>query len=147
LRNAIANLFRTETLYKVTFIFSVLGVLLFIADYGFDKSVKLQRLLNGYYLIVLLLGIAATAVRYLKQKKTITRGVVIFDILSILIISIILFTHFLGEEANRHLSFLYNDDWVKFAIILTFIREFSEQHINFNRTLLNPAQLYIASFL
>src|SRR5690606_35464839 len=37
--------------------------------------------------------------------------------------------------------------WVKFAIILTFIREFSEQDINYKRTILNPAQLVLASFL
>jgi trk system potassium uptake protein len=59
----------------------------------------------------------------------------------------ILYAHFFGEEAHRHISFLYNDNWVKFAIILTFIREFSEQDLNYKQTRLNPAQLFIASFL
>jgi Trk-type K+ transport system membrane component len=36
---------------------------------------------------------------------------------------------------------------LKFAILLTFIREFAEQKINYKRALLNPAQLFIVSFL
>lgn len=59
----------------------------------------------------------------------------------------ILVAHFFGDQAQRHISFLYDDIWIKFAIIFTFIREFSEQNISYKRTNLNPAQLFIISFL
>ena len=42
---------------------------------------------------------------------------------------------------------LYNDNWVKVAILLTFVREFAEQQINLKRTYFNPAQVFILSFL
>jgi potassium uptake TrkH family protein len=37
--------------------------------------------------------------------------------------------------------------WCKLAIIFAFIREYSELNINFKRTVLNPAQVFIISFL
>ncbi|HRV56077.1 MAG TPA: potassium transporter TrkG, partial [Mangrovimonas sp.] len=92
------------------------------------------------------LGIVATIMRYIKRLKQIKRSVIVFDVITIVITLTILYAHFMGEEAHRHISFLYNDNWVKFAIILTFIREFSEQNISYKRTLLNPAQLFIFSF-
>ncbi|MFH4967488.1 potassium transporter TrkG [Gaetbulibacter sp. M240] len=136
-----------EILFKAAFITSVIGMFLFIADFGFNKSEYIQKLFNTYYFIVIALGIIATILRYLERLKKIKRSVIIFDVVTILVTLFILFAHFLGEDAHRHISFLYNDNWVKFAIILTFIREFSEQNINYKNTRLNPAQLFIVSFL
>ncbi|MGG8495028.1 TrkH family potassium uptake protein [Tenacibaculum sp. TC6] len=121
-------------------------MLLFIVDFGFDKSTQVQKIFNVFYFIIIGLGITSTILRYIERLKQIKRRVIIFDILTILITLTILYTHFLGEDAHRHISFLYNDNWVKFAIILTFIREFSEQGVSYKRTLLNPAQLFIISF-
>ena len=140
------NPISTKTLYQAAFASSLIGMLLFIVDFGFDKSVEVQKAFNIYYFIVIGLGIISTIVRYIERSKQIKREVLIFDILTILITLTILYTHFLGEDAHKHISFLYNDIWVKFAITLTFIREFSEQNINYKRTLFNPAQLFIISF-
>lgn len=139
--------FNSKWLYRFAFFFSVFGVLLFVIDFGFDKSETTQKMLNIFYFIVIFLGIIATVVRYIERQKEIKRSVLLFDSITVLITATILYAHFLGEDAHRHISFLYNDYWVKFAIILTFIREFSEQHLNYKRTLLNPAQLFITSFL
>ncbi len=134
-------------LYLIALWVSSFGIIIFIADFGFDKSKPVQQIFNTFYFVVIALGIAATLVRYLEKFKQIKRSVIIFDAVTVIITIIILYVHFLGEDAHRHISFLYNDIWVKFAIILTFIREFSEQNINYKRTLLNPAQLFIISFL
>jgi Trk-type K+ transport systems, membrane components len=132
--------------FQIAFYASILGLFLFIIDFGFDKSQEIQIWYNTYYYVVIALGIVATGLRYIGRDKQIKRSVLIFDVLSIFVTLVILYAHFLGEEAHKHISFLYNDNWVKFAIILTFIREFSEQNINYKRTVLNPAQLFIASF-
>ncbi len=134
-------------LFKFIFYTTIVGVLLFVLDFGFDKTRQAQLWFNGFYFFVIALGLSSTAVRYLKKAKKARRSVILFDILSISITLLILFAHFFGEESQRHISFLYSDNWVKFAILLTFIREFSEQEINYKRTVLNPAQLFIASFL
>src|SRR5690606_18815571 len=111
------------------------------------QSDQIQTYLNSYYFIVLITGVIATALRYIIQNKSFKRSVLFFDALSILLTVAILMAHFFGDEAYRHISFLYNDTWVKLAILLTFTREFSEQEINYKNTALNPAQLFIASFL
>ena len=136
----------SNVLFQIAFITSVLGMLLFIVDFGFDKSEQIQKLFNSYYFVVITLGIVATTLRYLERLKKIKRSVIIFDAVTILATLIILYAHFLGEDAHKHISFLYDDNWVKFAIILTFIREFSEQNISYKSTRLNPAQLFIVSF-
>jgi Trk-type K+ transport system membrane component len=136
----------SNVLFQIAFITSVLGMLLFIVDFGFDKSEQIQKLFNSYYFVVIALGIVATTLRYLERLKKIKRSVIVFDAVTILATLIILYAHFLGEDAHKHISFLYDDNWVKFAIILTFIREFSEQNISYKSTWLNPAQLFIVSF-
>lgn len=136
-----------KTFFQITFLLSLLGLFVLITDFGYDQSDPTQELINGYYFIVLALGIIATAIRYITLKKNIHDKVFIFDAISLLIIIFIVFIHFFSQEAHRQLTFLYNDNWLKFAILLTFIREFAEQKVNYKRTLLNPAQLFIASFL
>lgn len=53
---------------------------------------------------------------------------------------------FVGTPFDTDLL-LENPIWVKIAVLLTFVREFSELRINLNRTRLNPAQIFILSFL
>ena len=133
--------------YRFVFVISFLGLFLFVFDYGYNQSSDVQIFLNASYFLIIVLGILSSVLRYRLKKQIIKRNVLVFDITSILISFIVLYIHFFSEEAHRHLTFLYNDNWVKFAIILTFIREFSEQNINFKRAVLNPAQLFIVSFL
>ena len=136
-----------KTFFQITFLLSLIGLFVLITDFGYDQSEPIQGYINGYYFLILALGILATVIRYVTLKKNIHDKVFIFDAVSLLIIIYIIFIHFFSQEAHRHLSFLYNDNWLKFAILLTLIREFAEQKINYKRTLLNPAQLFIASFL
>ena len=141
------QIFNSNLFFKITFLLSLIGLFVLIFDFGYNQDNPIQELINGYYFIVLIAGILATAIRYLTLKKNLQDKVFIFDAVSLLIIIYLILIHFFSQEAHRHLSFLYNDNWVKFAILLTFIREFAEQKINYKRTLLNPAQLFIASFL
>jgi len=53
---------------------------------------------------------------------------------------------FVGEAFKTDLV-LENPMWLVFAVILSFIREFSELKLNLTRVYLNPAQLFIVSFL
>ncbi|WP_372745937.1 TrkH family potassium uptake protein [Lutibacter sp.] len=124
-----------------------MGVFILIFDFGFDQSIKLQRIINGFYLLILSIGIVTTFIRYFTHRKEIEAKVWTFDLISILITLGVIYIHFFSQEAHKHISFLYNDNWIKLSILLTFIREFSEQNINYKRTLLNPAQLFIISFL
>lgn len=134
-------------LFRLAFTISILGMVLLIVDFGFAQGVASQRYLNLCYFVVLIVGVMATVFRYMVRNKALKRKVLVFDIISIMVTIGVLLAHFYGHEAHRHISFLYDDIWIKLAIIFTFIREFSEQNINYRRTVFNPAQLFILSFL
>ena len=136
-----------KTIYRTAFILSLIGVFAFIIDFGYEQSSTIQRALNAFYLIILFIGIGATLTRYFAEHIKRSRQVVLFDYASIAVTIYIIAIHFLGQEANRHLDFLYNDNWIKVAILLTFIREFAEQKVSYKKSALNPAQLFIVSFL
>lgn len=146
--NRIWNLVASITIQQVAFVLSILGLGILIADFGLDQTIRWQRLINVYYFLVLLTGVIATISRYLDIGKMRSNQVLYFDVLSFAYICVVVFVHFLFPPGkSSQLSFLYNDNWVKFAIFLTFIREFAAKNINFKRTVLNPAQLFIASFM
>ena len=136
-----------KTIYRTAFILSLIGVFAFIIDFGYEQSSSIQQGLNAFYLIILFIGIGATLTRYFAEHIKRSRQVVIFDYASIAVTLYIIAIHFLGQEAHRHLSFFYDDNWIKIAILLTFIREFAEQKVSYKKSALNPAQLFIASFL
>jgi len=136
-----------QSFYKLTFWISVFGFIVFIFDYGYNQSLPVQHALNAVYLLVLAMGIMTTVFRYLQSKKKWWTKVFIFDALSVLFTVGIIALHFFSFPDLHDESILYNDAWLKAAIFLTIIREFSEQKINLKRTFLNPAQLFISSFL
>ncbi len=131
--------------FNFAFIISIVGLILFVADFGFEQSRQFQHFLIAFYIVVLTTGVVATLIRYLIKSKSIKRSVLIFDGITVLLTVVILLLHFFGE--SRSTSFFHDDIWVKLAIILTFVREFSEQNISYKRTFLNPAQLFVISFL
>ncbi|MDP3313807.1 TrkH family potassium uptake protein [Lutibacter sp.] len=141
------DFFNIKLLYKLAFLLSLSGLFILIFDFGFDQPTTIQNKINGFFLTVLCIGIFTTVLRYLTQGKNIEAKVILFDSLSIIITLLVIYFHFFSEEAYRQVTFLYSDNWIKITILLTFIREFSEQKINYKRTLLNPAQLFIISFL
>jgi len=136
-----------KTIYRTAFILSLIGVFAFIIDFGYEQSSTIQRALNAFYLIILFLGIGATLTRYFAEHIKRRKQVVLFDYATIAVTLYIIAIHFFGQEAHRHLSFFYDDNWIKVAILLTFIREFAEQKVSYKKSALNPAQLFIVSFL
>lgn len=126
---------------------SLLGILAFIADLGFSQSEQTQRLLNVFYFIVLAMGMLATVLRYLTTHREFKLSVVLFDIGSILFTLTAVYLH-VSKAWQEHLhSIFYDDIWINLAVFFSFIREFSELKMNYKRTILNPAQLFVISFL
>ncbi len=133
--------------YILAFWASLIGIFAFFTDFGFSKSTFSQSLFNDYYIFVLIVGILSTALKYRGRADFIRKGVFIFDLLSILLTLGITIHYFIGEHNLQHKTIFNSDNWIKFAVLLTFIREFSEIKLNYRRTLLNPAQLFVVSFL
>jgi trk system potassium uptake protein len=133
--------------YRLAFYLSLIGIGVLIYDFGYTQSEASQSSVNIYYFFVLIIGMLATGIRYINKEKDLAFNVIIFDIVSSLIIVSVLVLHFSGIDESTTHTYLYDDIWVKLAILLTFIREFAALDINYKRTFLNPAQLFIISFI
>lgn len=142
---------RERILKKVkdfSFWLSVTAILAIIFDIGFTHRSNTVFYFKEYYLFALLTGTASIVLRYLLSKKKFAVRVKIFDAL-IFILFILLSAVLIDSilQALPFLRFANHMGWVYLALFLYFLREFSARRIDLNRKLLNPAQLFIASFL
>jgi potassium uptake TrkH family protein len=139
--------FKAKQFYRIAFWISFFGLITVISDFGYTQTAFYQKFIDGFYFFVLAVGLISTFARDIQRFTLIKRKVFIFDLLSIGFTLWIFHMYlFVGVPFDTDLL-LENPLWVKIAVILTFVREFSELRINFNRTLLNPAQIFILSFL
>ncbi len=134
-------------LYRTALWISILGICAFVVDFGFDQSDLYQQLLDGFYFLVIAVGLAATFTRYFSDARLFLRRVFAFDLLSVLYTLYIFYMYLFVGEAFQTDLILENPVWVVTAVVLTFFREFFEIRLNLSRTYLNPAQLFIFSFL
>lgn len=136
-----------KLLYRIAFWISLIGLIAIISDFGFYQNDFSQRLIDSFYFVVLGIGIISTFARYIQNTKLFKRKVFVFDLLSIAFTLWIFYMYlFVGVPFETDLL-LENPIWIKIAVLLTFIRESSELKMDLNRTVLNPAQLFILSFL
>ncbi|MDX1602228.1 MAG: potassium transporter TrkG [Salinimicrobium sediminis] len=139
---------RLASLQKFSFWLSLFAVCLIIFDIGFTHRSETEFYLTDFYLVALLIGSTTILVRYTISKEKFPVKVRFFDgTIFILNLLLVLIKLDLLLETFPFLSFFNNMGWLYLALLIYFIREFSARRINFNRELLNPAQLFIASFL
>lgn len=136
-----------KTFYIFAFWTSLSGLITIIFDFGFAQNEWYQNFLDGFYFFVLAVGLLSTFARYLKNNNLFKRNAFWFDLLSVGFTLWVFYLYlFVGIPFETDFL-LENPIWIQLAVIFTFIREFSELNINFKRTVLNPAQLFIISFL
>ncbi len=117
-------------------------------DLGFTHRSETELYLTDFYLIALLTGSITILVRYVVSRNKFPLKVRFFDgAIFLLNIFLVLIKLDLLLQTFPFLSFLNNMGWLYLALLIYFIREFSARRLHYNRELLNPAQLFIASFL
>ena len=127
-------------------IFSLIGLIVFVVNLGFNQSGFYQQLIDAFFIAVNCVGILTILLRAIFNGKGKRRSVIIFNILSLLYLSTVLYFN-LGASVSETIPlFFQNMKGIELGVILVFIREFSEQRINYKRTFLNPAQLFVLSF-
>jgi Trk-type K+ transport system membrane component len=136
-----------KLLYKAAFWTSVFAVIAIIAEFGFPLSAVQEDGLRYFYLITLGLGVLSTIMRYLEYGEIKKRSVFIFDLVSVVFTLLLFYIFILEGDLNSSLTSFKDPVWLKAALFLSFIREFSEVKLNYKRTVLNPAQLFVLSFL
>lgn len=133
--------------YRIVYFISWIGLLAAISDFGFKHSRYSHYVLDVFYFIVLALGLITTSLRYLHKDKLIIKKVLVFDVISGAFTLWVFYMYLFTGVAFETDMMLENEVWLKIAVFLTFVRESAELKINFKRKVLNPAQLFILSFL
>lgn len=112
-----------------------------IADYGFTLAEPVQTGIMSLYIFVLVIGVFYTVLKYIYHRKEFTSGVFIFDVVSVLFVLYCLYKQISTEGLSEITH------WIRLAVILKFIREFTRARLSYKRSFLNPAQLFIISFM
>lgn len=133
---------------KISFWLSLASVLTMIFDLGFTHRSSTELYLEEFYFFALMVGTISIAVRYFLSHEKFKASVKIFDaiiFLLFILMAVVLLDWLLINIP--FLEFFNNMGWIYLALFIYFFREFSALKINYNREILNPAQLFIASFL
>ena len=120
-----------------------------VYELGFNHDSHERELLQSFYLLVMCVGLASITVRYLFKSTRPKSSVRPFDLLLVIFLIVLIFIdlELLFENQFSFLHFLKARIWVYIALILIFIRELASSTFNFRRMTVNPAQLFILSFL
>ncbi|MFV8281736.1 TrkH family potassium uptake protein [Christiangramia marina] len=135
-------------LNRLSFLASCIALLVALYDLGFKQEKLQEAQLNSFYYVVLLIGIASILCRYFVLKVKVPAKIRILDAILgtlILLLSIVktdvLMENFPGLQPLNKMAYMY------FASLVYFIRELATINFRFNKAYLNPAQLFISSFL
>lgn len=95
----------------------------------------------GLYLFVLTIGVFYTILKYYYHRQEFFLGVFVFDLVSVLFVLFCVYMQLStqGYEETTH--------WIRMAVLLKLIREFTRPRFSYKRSLINPAQLFIFSFI
>lgn len=147
-KNIISEIYRERRLSKIAAILSIFGIFLLIFDLGFTHIESEKKILKNLYYGILSLGFLIVLVRSFLPRKNTPKKVRLFDWLltisfgTLLLLKIDFIVAILG-----FLKFFNQMGWVYLGLFLFFIREISSFKVNFKKDYLNPAQLFVASFL
>lgn len=134
-------------LKKIPFYLCLWTVFAVIYRVGYVSSLAYDLYLEWLYALTLSAAIIGTVFRYLFHQVPDRKTIRIFDGVSVVFFLIVI-SHRLDSYHNiQFLEFLDPISWTYAAIFLAFVREFSALQIDYKRTVMNPAQLFVVSFL
>lgn len=131
----------TKQIQQFVGILHILTLIALIIDYGFTLSLSMSVAIMTLYVFVLVVGIFYTILNYYYQQKHFILSVFIFDALSILFVLFCLYKQFATQAPPGSVQ------WIRLAVILKIIRQFTRSRLRYKRSFLNPAQLFIFSFM
>ncbi len=128
--------------WQATFLLSLAAVFLLITDLGFDNSEEFRRGTLVIFRWFLLLGVISVALRYLAKGAMPAAQVWVFDGITVSMALVVLLMPWVSEEVHG-----WSAAGLRVTVLLSIIREVSEKKIQLRRSALNPAQLFVLSFL
>ena len=140
-------LFNPKYFYRLSFWTSLFCFLLLIYDFGFHSSITESFDLDLFYYYALLVGLVSSVLTYINDRKRIYQRIAILDGLSGLFSGVLLALHFFTPENYEFRQVSEQFSLEKFAAALLFFKGFLDLRVSYRRTALNPAQLFLISFV
>ncbi len=126
---------------QIVIILHLAALIALVADFGFSLKPNLTTSIMILYIFVLIIGVFYTILKYNYHRQEFILSVFIFDALSVFFVVYCLHKQ-LSTAGLSEVS-----HWIRWAVILKLIREFTSRRLSYKRSLLNPAQLFIISFI
>jgi trk system potassium uptake protein len=139
--------FNPKYLYRFSFWTSLLILILILVDLGFHKNQQLESQIENYYYYSLLVGVVTTALSYILDSKRIKQNIALIDLAGVGFALFLLTVHFfvnLNSELSLKLSAWHLE---KYSAGLLFLKGLLDLRVEYKRTDLNPAQLFLISFI
>ncbi len=131
---------------RLPFIVSAIAMLAIIYDLGFEKHPGENRLLEYIYICSVIIGFVSITGRYFYKKIRPAVKALAFDLPLIMLCAGIILLYFnIINLAENYISI--SDIWLRITVAFILLREFSALKVNFKWGTVNPAQLFIISFL
>ena len=140
-------LFNPKYFHRLSFWTSLFCFLLLIYDFGFHSSITESFDLDLFYYYALLVGLVSSVLTYINDRKRIYQRIAILDGLSGLFSGVLLALHFFTPENYEFRQVSEQFSLEKFAAALLFFKGFLDLRVSYRRTALNPAQLFLISFV
>lgn len=139
--------FNPKYLYRFSFWTSLLILILILIDLGFHQNQQLERQIESYYYYALLVGVVTTTLSYIIDSKRIKQNIALIDLAGVGFALFLLGIHFFADP-NLGLS-LKLSAWhlEKYSAGLLFLKGLLDLRIEYKRSDLNPAQLFLISFI
>lgn len=129
---------------RFSFWVSLLGIILLLYDLGFAQTKLLQNILLNSYSGILVIGFFSIFLRYLStQSRVNNKKIWLFDGS----LNLAILFHLLSGMAWISIPFFESDASTYLLLLVLFLREASTMELSINKKHLNPAQLFITSFL
>ncbi|UJH90580.1 ATPase [Antarcticibacterium sp. 1MA-6-2] len=139
---------RLSQLRRLSFWLSFLAVGVIVYDLGFKHDLTTEFYLTNIYFFTLSIGMITIITRYFLRKELLAKKVKIFDAVILFLYTILLLAKVTDiPEDLGFLNFFNKMGWVYVAVLTYFVRELSTSNIHVNNDQINPAQLFIGSFL
>ena len=131
---------------RIPVIVSIVTMFLLIYDIGYISQSDNTSLVLNIYFFTILIGAISIIGRYINPKTRPRLTILPFDIIIVSFLLIPIY-QYLELYFLQSLSLFKQIFLLYIAVILVSIRELSAIKINFKKAILNPAQLFIISFL
>lgn len=135
-------------LRKFSGFLSMIGIGLVIFDLGFTHPEGEKAILKEIYYFIIGIGLINILFRKFIAKEKPPTKVILFDwLLSLAFLFLLLIRNEFIVENFEFLKVFNKMGWLYLAILLYFLREIFSFRMNFKKEYLNPAQLFVVSFM